>query len=329
MSKKNRKVLKSYFETGKKPTEEQYAQLIDATLNFEDDGVKKDDGEPLGITAVEVGSDDPKKKELLRFYDKYATEPNWLIRLEEATGEDSGMSVSKLLIENKHGYIGVGAENSPENAGDILLTSSKSLHLILGENEGSNHAFTIRSQGKDYASSAELLRVTNKGNVDISRDARINGKLITSGGCFNAATIHYAEFKKSIKIETNIPATVAGDKLPVFIIEGHNFTLNQTIGITVAWKVQGGNITVNSQKWGEYQPEIDLSSVEGKIVLFIGKADNKESTRTITLNVRTVGKIIDDNAQWYQGWRTIDTASGSVEEEEKEKVIKEKTVVNK
>lgn len=38
MAQKTREILKSYFETGDRPTEEQFVDLIDSMLNYEDDG---------------------------------------------------------------------------------------------------------------------------------------------------------------------------------------------------------------------------------------------------------------------------------------------------
>lgn len=38
MEQKNRKTLKSYFEKGDVPTEEQFAELIDSVPNIVDDG---------------------------------------------------------------------------------------------------------------------------------------------------------------------------------------------------------------------------------------------------------------------------------------------------
>lgn len=44
MSQRDRKTLKSYFEKGDVPTEEQFADLIDSVPNFAEDGIKREDG---------------------------------------------------------------------------------------------------------------------------------------------------------------------------------------------------------------------------------------------------------------------------------------------
>jgi len=54
MSFKNRTELKKYFREGEKPTESQFADFIDATINQAEDGIEKKPGEPLRITAENV-----------------------------------------------------------------------------------------------------------------------------------------------------------------------------------------------------------------------------------------------------------------------------------
>ena len=44
MSQRDRKTLKSYFEKGDVPTEEQFADLIDSVPNFTEDGMRREDG---------------------------------------------------------------------------------------------------------------------------------------------------------------------------------------------------------------------------------------------------------------------------------------------
>ena len=48
MSQQNRTTLKSYFNTGSRPTQEEFADLIDSSLNLTDDGIF-DDGGNLGL----------------------------------------------------------------------------------------------------------------------------------------------------------------------------------------------------------------------------------------------------------------------------------------
>ena len=44
MSQQNRTALKHYFRTGRRPTQEQFADLIDSGLNLTDDGIFEDGG---------------------------------------------------------------------------------------------------------------------------------------------------------------------------------------------------------------------------------------------------------------------------------------------
>lgn len=58
MSIVDRTSLKAYFKKGKAPSEEQFADFINATINQAEDGIEKKPGEPLRITAdrVEINS---------------------------------------------------------------------------------------------------------------------------------------------------------------------------------------------------------------------------------------------------------------------------------
>lgn len=54
MSTKNRTELKAYFEAGEKPTENQFVDFVDASINQAEDGIEKKPGEPLRITAEDL-----------------------------------------------------------------------------------------------------------------------------------------------------------------------------------------------------------------------------------------------------------------------------------
>ena len=80
MATKNRDTLKSYFAKNAIPTAENFAELIDAQLNMEDDGVSKVRGEPLSLVSAPT-----EQKRALRLYSNYpAANPDWLISLNPA-----------------------------------------------------------------------------------------------------------------------------------------------------------------------------------------------------------------------------------------------------
>ena len=87
MSQLNRTKLKSYFETGQRPTKEQFADLIDSGLNLTDDGIF-DDGGNLGL-----GHNSPVSK--LSVNGNVTVSPN------NDSAPDNGLFV--------HGKVGIGA----------------------------------------------------------------------------------------------------------------------------------------------------------------------------------------------------------------------------
>ncbi|MDJ0715451.1 MAG: SUMF1/EgtB/PvdO family nonheme iron enzyme [Prochloraceae cyanobacterium] len=54
MSEKKREKLKEYFETGKKPTEDQFEDLIDSCLNSQDDRIKIEQNGNDGVVTVKI-----------------------------------------------------------------------------------------------------------------------------------------------------------------------------------------------------------------------------------------------------------------------------------
>ena len=87
MSQQNRTTLKNYFRTGQRPTQEQFADMIDSGLNLTDDGIF-DDGGNLGL-----GHNNPASK--LSVNGNVTVSPN------NDSAPDNGLFV--------HGNVGIGA----------------------------------------------------------------------------------------------------------------------------------------------------------------------------------------------------------------------------
>jgi hypothetical protein len=76
MSEKNRKTLKNYFKTGRKPSQQEFEDLIDSTLNIIDEGIRKTPEHGLKISQVGEGR--------LISLDKQSSKDNpWSIKLDE------------------------------------------------------------------------------------------------------------------------------------------------------------------------------------------------------------------------------------------------------
>ena len=87
MSQQNRTTLKNYFRTGQRPTQEQFTDMIDSSLNLTDDGIF-DDGGNLGL-----GHNNPASK--LSVNGNVTVSPN------NDSAPDNGLFV--------HGNVGIGA----------------------------------------------------------------------------------------------------------------------------------------------------------------------------------------------------------------------------
>jgi hypothetical protein len=118
IKKPDRTALKSYFVRNAVPTESNFADLIDGTINQKEDGIAKLAGEPLSIQAD--GSDTSQKK-AINFYRNFADpKPAWTFSLNprikpsEAATARPGWSIgdadgnTKLFIDQNTGNVGIG-----------------------------------------------------------------------------------------------------------------------------------------------------------------------------------------------------------------------------
>ncbi|HET9397828.1 MAG TPA: hypothetical protein VFO45_03335 [Sphingomicrobium sp.] len=117
-NKRPRTALKTYFAKNAIPTEGQFSQLIESSINQRDDGVVKNPGDPLSIEAT---GDDVGLKRAVNFYMSFAdADPAWTISLrprrkpaDPNTGR-AGWSIgdaagnSRLCIDASNGNVGIG-----------------------------------------------------------------------------------------------------------------------------------------------------------------------------------------------------------------------------
>lgn len=118
INKKNRTELKQHFLKNKKPTEQQFAEFIDANLNQAEDGIAKIQGSPLALQAEgePVGT-----QEVLNLYSNFAdNNPQWSLNLnprvnpKEPGSNQPGLNLkdatgeSRLFVKPGNGSVGVG-----------------------------------------------------------------------------------------------------------------------------------------------------------------------------------------------------------------------------
>lgn len=153
---KPRQVLNEYFVKNAIPTETQFKELIDASINQADDGVFRTGmSEPLSVVAANDG-----KKHALRLYATYpAQQPEWLINLAPANGV-SGLSISdgagnsRLFIDKTRGRVGIGTV-TPSDAltvqnGDVSIQGGHYRRLeIVSDTSHAGLELVARELGKD------------------------------------------------------------------------------------------------------------------------------------------------------------------------------------
>ena len=101
-TKRGRLDLKTYFETGDRPTEEEFAQLIDSNLNQKDDDIHAKD------RKIGIGTDDPNAK--LDVNGEVIIRDNTEIKKSLLIGTDSGMDniqvgkhINKVVVGSSYG----------------------------------------------------------------------------------------------------------------------------------------------------------------------------------------------------------------------------------
>ncbi|NEQ70636.1 MAG: hypothetical protein F6K21_35120 [Symploca sp. SIO2D2] len=150
MTQRNREHLYSKFEQGAKPSEQDFRDLIDSTLNINDDHIKRETNElkvaaPLRVTT----NPDDTEETLLKFY--AGENKTWSIN--QKSGENNGLNISdangasRLFIESEDGNVGIGTtkpsaplqvkatkETDPHKNGLYIYnpTDEENQHAILG-----------------------------------------------------------------------------------------------------------------------------------------------------------------------------------------------------
>lgn len=175
IDKRDRTQLKAYFAKNSIPTEGNFADLIDATLNQKDDGIVKSAGGPLVIEAV---GDATSRQQTIAFYAGFTdAAPAWVLSL---TAIDAGATRvgfdlsdgdgrSRLFIDRASGNVGIGT-TSPgaglEVAGTSVL-AQQAWQTVSFQNGWTNYGGSYNEGGyfKDSMGIVHLRGLVRTGSV--------------------------------------------------------------------------------------------------------------------------------------------------------------------
>lgn len=219
MTQKSRSELKQLFRTGAKPSQQDFADFIESTLNVKDDGIEKPSGAntPLKITAQDTD------EKLLDFY--AGETKTWSIN-QKPGGNKNGLNIShsggsKLFIDSSNGNVGIGTsdpgsykltvEGNQHIKGTLTITNSLSVAASAGST--TNIDLSGHVQLKEYGTQnlAYFQARDDSSNRDIGLRIRTQKKGDSKPSIVEAITINS---EGNVGIGTSTPSTkleVSGD----------------------------------------------------------------------------------------------------------------------
>ncbi len=164
MAQKTRSNLKNYFLKGNIPTEQDFHDFIDSSINKLDDGLIKTKGEGIKILA------DGPNREIMNFFDNINDlNPTWVINQKSEDGND-GLNISepnggsRLFIE-KGGNVGIGSTRPStklEVAGVVGMEGRKG-NFSFGEIPADGQWHDVLSDLNEYQAFEVVAAVGKKG----------------------------------------------------------------------------------------------------------------------------------------------------------------------
>lgn len=164
MTQKTRADLKNHFLKGNIPTEQDFHDFIESGINKLDDGITKNKGEGIRISA------DGPNRELMNFFDNIDDlNPTWVINQKSEDGNE-GLNISepnggsRLFIE-KGGNVGIGLtrpNNKLDVAGMVGMEGRKG-NFSFGEVPADGAWHDILSDLNEYQAFEVIATVGKKG----------------------------------------------------------------------------------------------------------------------------------------------------------------------
>jgi formylmethanofuran dehydrogenase subunit C len=179
MGSKSREDLYKLFKTGDKPTEDDFADLIDSMVNIAEDGIGvSGKGEPMEL--IQQGNNH-------RWLDLSSSKdsPVWRVNAQSAAGVNglnvaTADSASRLYIKREDGCVGIG-NDAPEAQLHIVAASGTALQVDCGE---SQTALVIDAGGNMGIGTTGLddYRLTVDGEVKLQGETTITGAVSAQNG---------------------------------------------------------------------------------------------------------------------------------------------------
>ncbi len=139
MVKRNRKTLKESFRKGYRPTEQDFENLIDSTINILDDGLSKQADTGMGLAPLH------DNEAVLSVYRQPGEEvPVWVVALDKETGDlKIGRSASEgtvpLLTLSPDGQVQIGREEAEVRLSGLLRLPGRQGSFLSGEIPADGH----------------------------------------------------------------------------------------------------------------------------------------------------------------------------------------------
>ncbi len=133
MARRNRETLKNYFTYGARPTQQEFADLVDSSLNILDDGFSKDPERGVELSPAQG------KDTLVSFFgESIVSDPQWEISIDREGGNlhikrVSGEVKTSLLKLNTDGSVELGEKGREILFPGVLKSPIRRGTLLQGE----------------------------------------------------------------------------------------------------------------------------------------------------------------------------------------------------
>lgn len=279
---KTRQAIKNRFVRNAIPTQADFADLIDASLNQADDGLLKLPNEPLGLVLQQPD------KPVLRFYDSPdATGSAWQIYLSAdnkagfalANADKDGAITTRLFLDAVTGNVGIGTINA-----DAKLTVQGGMQIADNVTIGGRVDMLSASNPIRFSSTWSGFPDDKANGAEISNDVA-NYKTLMIVGNKSAGGPRSVSIWDVLNVNGNLKVafTATTDKLVV------NSALTATGTTSLAALITSGNIAFSTDTFC-------LNSINKNVG--IGTIASNDFKLDVSGSVRLGGFTIGDSFEW-------------------------------